>query len=144
MILLIQIIILTVKSSSIVIIGSCAVLCLYLLPLEPSGFLNLVFIHFDVGRYGDSEATNHEVGRHGPGLTGDVLNRTNLHTALLLHLPPHRVLHRLPCGDTKGEKRSLSSLSIFSSQCREMLVTWLHKSSQTREHASWKDLLPSQ
>lgn len=72
----------------------------YLLPWEPTSFLDLVLVHFDVSRYGDGEAANHEVGGHRPGLAGHVLNRSDLHTALLLHLPPHRLLERLPCKDT--------------------------------------------
>lgn len=95
--------------------------CLYLLPWEPSSFLNLVLIHFDVSRCGDSEAANHEVGGHRPGLTGDVLNRSDFHTTLLLHLPPHSLLHRLPCR-TWGEDEApfFSSHTACFSHCREI------------------------
>lgn len=69
----------------------------YLLSWKPSGILNLILVHFDVSGRGDGMAANHEAGGHRPGLAGHILDWTNLHPALLLHLPPHRLLNGLPC-----------------------------------------------
>lgn len=88
----------------------------HLLPCEPPSFLNLVLIHPDVGRYGDGEAANHEVGGHRPGLTGDVLNCSDLHTALLFHLPPHSILDGLSCRADQGPVAALRGFVPFHYQ----------------------------
>lgn len=79
----------------------------HLLPCEPLSFFYLILIHFDVCWYGDSKAAKHEVGWHRPGLAGDILNRSDLHAALLLHLPPYCILNRFPCGVGQGEAVTL-------------------------------------
>lgn len=86
---------------------------LHLLPREPPSFLNLFLIHFDVCRYGDSMAANHEAGGHRPRLAGHILNRPNLHAALLLHLPPHCILHCLSCRDTQGGQVGVTFCIFF-------------------------------
>lgn len=119
---------------------------LHLLPREPPSFLNLFLIHFDVSRYSDSMAANHEGGGHRPRLAGHVLNRPDLHAALLLHFPPHCILQCLSYRDTQVGVTFCIFLCVHYVfiMCVCVCVTRLHESSQTGEHANWKDLLPSQ
>lgn len=113
---------------------------MHLLPCEPPSFLNLILIHSDVSRYGDGEAANHEVGGHRPGLTADVLNWPDLHSALLLHLPPHRILDGLSCRG--GEAEQIRVQELLQGLCG--VITRFYESSQTGEYANRKVLLPSQ
>lgn len=108
----------------------------YLLPGEPAGFLNLILVHLDVSGHCDAEASNHEVGGHGPGLTGHVVHRAHLHAALLLHLPPHCILDGLTCGEAGGHLLLVSMnhpsfLCVCVCMCVTYLALWIQPDRRT-------------
>lgn len=93
----------------------------YLLPGEPACFLDLALVHLDVGGQRNAEASNHEVGGHGPRLAGHVVHRAHPHAALLLHLPPHCILDGLTCREAGGHLLPVSMNFV----CMGVCVTYL-------------------
>src|SRR5690606_5005235 len=62
---------------------------------EPAGLVDLVAVDLDRGRGGAGDEAEHEAGREGPGLAGEVLDLADVDADLLVDLAAHRLLDGL-------------------------------------------------
>src|SRR4051794_30589070 len=77
----------------------------HLVAREPAAGLELVAIEGDLLAQRLAEAADHQRGREGPGLRGEVAHLADRHARLLLGLAANRVLDRLAGLDEAGEAR---------------------------------------